>query len=160
MAKRSEAELRQRQTPRGLVTHAREYLSAAKIVAASAGFDDAHGGLKRRGLHHPYYFLAGHSIELSLKAMLLADGLTHARLKKIGHDLEKAWRCARNISANASRRELFDAYEDDLKLLNIHYREKDLEYRMTGYFSLPFARNLLEGAREFVLAADQVVSAI
>lgn len=158
MVKRTEAELVERQTPRGLVTHAREYFVTAEIVATAVGFDDDHGGLKRRGLIHPYYYLAGHSIELSLKAILLANGTLHAKLQKIGHDLTKAWALARAVATDQYHRELFDSYEEDLKLLNVHYHAKDLEYRITGHFSLPRARVILEAAREFFEAANVIVS--
>jgi hypothetical protein len=156
--RRTPEELLERQTPRGLVTHACEYFMAAEIVATAVGFGDDHGGLKRPGLTHPYYYLAGHSIELSLKAMLLANGHTHAQLQNFGHDLTKVWTLARALSTDKPHRNLFDAYKNDLKLLNVHYQAKDLEYRVTGHFSLPRARVILEAAREFFEAANVIVS--
>ncbi len=158
MPKRSSEELVERQTPRGLVTHAREYFMTAEIVATAVGFGDDHGGLKRPGLTHPYYYLVGHSIELSLKAILLANGDSHAKLQKIGHDLTKAWVLARAVATEQRHRELFDSYGADLKLLNVHYHAKDFEYRITGHFSLPQARVILEAAREFFEAANRIVS--
>jgi hypothetical protein len=39
--------------------------------------------------------LAGHSLELALKAYLLHVGRTERDLKDIGHDLTKAWECCK-----------------------------------------------------------------
>jgi len=40
--------------------------------------------------------LAGHSLELGLKAFLLQTGRTESELRSLGHDLAKTWDDARN----------------------------------------------------------------
>jgi hypothetical protein len=82
-SKISPAELRERQTPRGLVTHARGFFDAAALIVSTVGLDAGGAHLRKPGFHHPFYYLSGHSIELSMKAILLASGRSHADLKKI-----------------------------------------------------------------------------
>lgn len=158
MAKRTEAELVERQTPRGLVTHAGEYFKTAEIVATSVGFDDIHGGLKRPGYMHPFYFLTGHSLELAMKAILLENGHTHAKLRSYGHDLVKAWTLVRPTLKDRKHRAVYVEFKKALELLNVYYQAKDLEYRVTGQFSLPRARTILDAAREFWTIANVVIA--
>lgn len=50
--------------------------------------------IRHSGENYPsdfFGFLASHSLEFVLKSFLLTKGLAQKELKKIGHDLVKAW---------------------------------------------------------------------
>jgi hypothetical protein len=93
-------------TPLGFLTHAQEFLAAGELVLNHA-----------TAVSLPAYFLLGRSIELSLKAFLLARGV-----------------------------EKLDSQEAAIiKLLSYDYAEKSFEYRVTrGVYSLPMI-NVTEG---------------
>jgi hypothetical protein len=134
------------ETSSGFVLHAKEFLVAAELV------------LNRQGASLPVYFLFGRSIELSLKAFLLQQGMGARDLKskKFGHDLAA-------LFAAAKERELekwvsFDEREVGvLQLLNYDYLEKRFEYRVTGgTYHLPLidvteqvARKLVHGIQKY-----------
>ncbi len=141
------------QTPRGLVTHAREFLKAAQLIANQVGADDLTGGLRENAYHNPFYHLCGHSLELSMKATLLAVGRTHDELRRIGHDLD---RCLSEM------RKLYPAHNYDehaglIALLNQSYLEKKFEYRITGAGRWPHVFPLLYVVEEFSIWADEIV---
>ena len=110
----------------------------------------------------PAYFLLGRSVELSLKAYLLACGMTVKELasRKFGHNLV-------SLLAEAHRRGLSKQVEIKsieagvLELLSFDYAEKRLEYRVTGgVYYLPqiditeeIARKLVSGLEVFCSTA-------
>jgi len=86
----------------------------------------------------PYYLLA-HGIELQLKAYLLSKGYTVKQLRSFneyGHNLEKLLKESKinniNELVNLSEQE-----ESTIHLLNETYKEKELEYFISGYSSYP-----------------------
>lgn len=72
-----------RTTPLGMIRYAHEFMEAALAVDEKMG--------KRPGFKNvapiPALYLVGHSIELSLKAFLLSQGVTLRQIKTLGHDL-------------------------------------------------------------------------
>ena len=117
-----------RETPSGLLLHSREFVIAAGLVLNKAS-----------GVSLPAYFLLGRSIELSLKAYLLACEMTIKELasRTFGHNLA-------SLFAEACRRGLLDKVKIEpleagvLELLSYDYVEKRLEYRVTdGTYHLP-----------------------
>jgi hypothetical protein len=66
---------------REYLDRAQEYFSAVEILAPRLTADTI----------APIGLLASHAIELGLKAYLLHIGRSERDLKKIGHDLRKAW---------------------------------------------------------------------
>lgn len=110
------------ETAAGLLCHAREFLCAAELLLSNS-----------EQVSLPSYFLLGRSVELSLKAFLLACGMTRRELKsrKYGHDLEALLDEAimRGIEREVS---IKDVERGVLQLLNLDYLEKRLEYRVTG----------------------------
>jgi hypothetical protein len=135
------------ETPAGFLLHAREFFDAANAVL-----------MHRNTVSLPSYFLLGRSIELSLKAYLLASGVTQRELKsrKFGHDLSALCKeaMARGIKSKIT---ITDIEIGTLLLLNFDYLEKRLEYRVTGgTYALPhievttqFAQKLANGLDHF-----------
>lgn len=121
--------------PLGSLRLASEYLAAATRVLPPPTTDLEAFRMK---ISFPAYFLAGHSIELSLKAFLLGRGTTKEELRsrKFGHKLDA-------LLVEARRRRL----GNEVKLprdeagaiveLNYCYSGKELEYVETGYRRLP-----------------------
>lgn len=79
----------------------------------------------------PVLYLLGHSIELSLKAYLRQHGLTVHQLRKVGHDLGKCYRKAKELGL-LSAWQPTPEQEAELRVLNVLYEAKDLEYIRTG----------------------------
>ena len=110
------------ETPQGFLKHAQEFWIAADIVLN-----------KMECVSLPAYFLLGRSIELSLKAFLLHQGVCIHKLRKkqFGHNL---WA----LLDEARKRGLEDHIKLEvidlgvIQLLSIDYAKKRLEYRMTG----------------------------
>lgn len=140
-------------TPAGFLCHAREYLAAAELVLNKTEY-----------VSLPSYFFFGRSIELSLKAFLLACGMTESELKfrKFGHNLEALLDEA--IKRGLENEVLIEDVEKGvLQLLNYDYLEKRFEYRVTGgTYYLPLidvteriTRKLANRLDEFCTKANQ-----
>lgn len=84
------------------------------------------------------YYLLGHAIELYLKSFLIARGtqISVLRSRPYGHDLE-------SLLAESRRRKLGRVLKlskidmDLILLLNVHYKEKRLEYHVNGLYQFP-----------------------
>jgi HEPN domain-containing protein len=114
-------------------TSAREYLKAASDL-----FD--HGWIDPIP---PIIFLVGQSIELSLKAFLRGAGFKDSQLRIISHDIEEAFRKAKE---NGIERH-FNEKPDDItliRLINLPYKSKDLQYVKTGIKTRPSVQPILE----------------
>ena len=115
-----------RTTGMGLWTDAREMFEAATLVANSPSLATS----------SPSYYLAGHGLEVVLKAYLRSCGHSLKALRDIGHDIEAAAR-------EAVDHELGQHYTlspEDLAaiaLLSTYYKRKHFEYRVVGYQRLP-----------------------
>jgi len=109
-----------------------------------------------RKLIGPAYFLAAHSIELSLKAFLLARGESYSAVRKMGHDLVA-------LMVRARRRKIGREVELDRRIcsqlvpLTERYgREFRFEYFEPGIFQVPdlerlvlFSMHLATGLRSY-----------
>lgn len=116
------------ETAVSLLRHAQEFLAAAELVLNRTDH-----------ISLPSYFLLGRSVELSLKAFLLACGMTRDELKsrKFGHDLKALLQEAidRGLENEVP---IQDVEKGVLKLLNYDYSEKRFEYRVNdGTYYLP-----------------------
>ena len=115
-------------TSSGLWRFARDYAVAADAAQKAAG----------DRFSHPVYFLHGRSIELALKAFLVARGTPYKTLKfrPYGHDimmlLKEARRRRLGQFVKLGRAELLS-----LKHLNDEYSAKNYEYIVTGSFVAP-----------------------
>lgn len=121
---------------------AQMYLTAADAVRGSkvAGTDEI-----------PAMFLYGRTIELALKAFLLARGETTQclRKKELGHDLSALYRLARR--RQMGREVLLAKREADaVERLSGPYAAKRLEYRRSGPYSLPMTPAVASAAKRLV----------
>ncbi len=136
-----------RTTGMGLWTDADQMLRAAKHLLKAKEFE----------ISSPLYFLLGHSIELSFKAYLRAQGASLDALKNIGHDLERARSSASNAGIDGIV-QLTGEEVSAIALLNEYYVRKEFEYRVTGSKVYPPAA-LLVGIIERVLGATRNICA-
>jgi len=118
-----------RTTPFGMWRYGDDFRKAA--VAVLSVHNDRH--------FMPYYFLLGQSIELSLKAFLLARGMELEELrKKYGHNLKK-------LLDESRRRKLGTEVKLDqvhcgaIHILGIEYLGRRFQYIRTGGMLLPEA---------------------
>ncbi len=84
----------------------------------------------------PVMYMAGHSIELILKAYLIHYGVEEGKLKGIGHDLEKCHKKAKDFSLS----DIVKLDSDDievLQVLNTLYKSKELNYLRKGVKTFP-----------------------
>lgn len=129
-------QLEQPEPPRtsamGLCTGAKEFVEAAKTVFVQGA-----------RWSQPTYYLLGHAIELALKAMLLADGVSLDDLKnKYGHNL---MRCARSVMERGEPfAGIIQGKLDEIELLNVYYQAKEFEYWVTGFKTYPRPEALIE----------------
>lgn len=86
----------------------------------------------------PYFFLLGQSIELSLKAFLLARGipLSELRSRKYGHNLKALLDEARHRKLG-NEVKLKNTHCAVIHLLGIEYLGKRFQYIKTGSMSIP-----------------------
>ena len=148
--------LRERQTSRGLLTHAKEFHAAALLIADSVGYDDLTGGLVDTKFHNPFYYLCGHSLELAMKASLLIDS-DHERLKQLGHRLAV---CLNQMqSVYPAYQSQYNEHREIIDLLDVSYSAKEFEYRITGFVKWPVPSQLLYVVEDFLLIADRIVGA-
>ena len=134
-------------SPHILLIGAEKYLESAKAVCRPAISERERMTCRAS---FPAYFLVGHSIELSLKAFLLAKGIGLSELrKKFGHDLAKLIsECRRRKLGRQSK--LSKNQVVDIKLLSLSYKHKLLEYMEVGTYSLPHYWIICETATKLV----------
>ncbi len=84
----------------------------------------------------PALYLAGHGIELSLKAYLRHHQVSVRQLQKLGHDLDRCYRRAVELGLHDVIKP-HGAEEGALGLLNGLYAAKELEYIRTGMKHFP-----------------------
>ncbi len=135
-------------TPAGLWRYAREYLEAAELIRPK---DYTHK------LSAPTCYLLGHSIELLLKAFLLAKGRSLDDLVDIGHDLQRALEEADSAnlvafapSENDYRglQELVDIIQDEYKFHGFRYFKRGLKRRPDLRTGIPAVSSILDGVSE------------
>ena len=116
-------------TPIGLLRRAQEFFAAGDVVLRATGDK----------VSIPAYFLFGHSIELSLKAFLLAKGVKIKVLKgrKFGHDLSSLLGAAQERGLATVLR-IKDREAGTIELLSYDYMAKRFEYHVTDTYYLPF----------------------
>ncbi len=118
-------------SPLGFHRYASEFLRAAQGFKINDGFSPV-----------PYYLIC-RSMELSLKAFLLAKGFPKRRLKErnLGHDLEKILKKAISMGLDKFF-SLSPQHTEEIRKANKYYASKGFEYfevikAMTGYRNLP-----------------------
>lgn len=118
-------------SPLGFHRYASEFLRAAQGFKINDGFSPV-----------PYYLIC-RSMELALKAFLLAKGLPKKKLKErnLGHDLEKVLNKAISMGLNKVV-SISPQHKMELRKANNYYASKGFEYfevirAVTGYQNLP-----------------------
>ena len=135
-----------RTTSAGLWRFSRDYLQAAALVSKANNGE----------FSHPAHFLFGRSIELVLKAFLLARGVPYSRLRNppYGHSLS-------NLLKESRRRRLgleCQLGKNEIKtilLLDKEYSTKRHEYIVTGSFAAPKNMSLLFLTTKLVTSLDR-----
>ena len=136
-------------TPLGLWERAKEFAEAGNVVA-----DSAEGRL-----WIPAYYLWGHSIELSLKAFLFANGvpLLKLRSKELGHDLKALVTEAE--SQGIKRKVHLSAREiGEIHVLSDEYVAKRFEYHEAEDYHLPYRDRTKRLAGKLVLLIGHTVN--
>lgn len=128
------------------LTDATQYRRAAEVLHA-AQFAE---------LSSPQYFLIAQSIELFLKAFIIANGGTQRELTKrdIRHSLSRLFERAvvlGYVSRSAKSRAVVD-------LLDPHHAEHSFRYRKTGYKTYPTIREALDTLSRMEREISPVVS--
>lgn len=135
----------------------------------SSEFYEAARSLQRPESYSPvHYYLYCRSLELVLKAYLLAKGISKKKLKnKFRHDLEKTLRKADSLGLGGTV-SISDEQRVHLALANAHYKSKAFEYfevstwfrRMKGQSKLPsldvldsLVGSLLDGIKQICVEA-------
>jgi len=145
-----------RTTAFGTWRFADDYRRAAVAVQGAAQYD--------MDISAPRYYLMGHAIELSLKAFLLAKGVSLEELRSMklfGHDLEKCLERADSLGFKDNV-QLNEGERGWISLLNKTYKKKEHEYITTGYIEWPphqslflIVENILSGIKEVCVAATR-----
>lgn len=120
-----EEQLGSRLSSRGLFNYAKTfYNSFSELVRI-----DSH----TTQFHPVQYYLASHSLELSMKSLLRELGYTYDQLVNLKHDLEKILKEVQQ----SDEIEFTDTEVTVIKALNVHYSVKELEYFIRGYKEFP-----------------------
>lgn len=142
-----------RTTPIGLVRYAKEFHDAA------LGTDDTLG--MKPGYEIiapvPVLCLIGHSMELSLKAFLLHNGVTLRELRiQFGHNLGKCFKKAKELGLLGAV--AFDEHElGAFSVLNELYSTKQLEYIVTGAKTFPIFGHIQSMSQKLVETIGSMV---
>jgi HEPN domain-containing protein len=129
------------------LTDAKEYLAAARVLSAS----------QTANVTSPQYFLIAQSIELFLKAFIIASGGTQAGLRKrdMRHSLI-------NLAENATDRGYESTSEKTMaviRLLDPHHAEHSFRYRKVGFKTYPTIREGLDTLSRMDREISPVVAA-
>ena len=141
-----------RLSPLGFQTWAKQFLKAAQAIEDTDEFFPVR------------YFLTCRTIELALKAYLLARGCSRKELKdKIRHDLCRALKKAQGESL-AEVVELSDAEREAVNKANVPYNSKRFEYfevvdAMRGFPDRPDAALLLGVAEKLAIGVQATCEA-
>jgi hypothetical protein len=122
----------ERTTPIGMARYAFEFLEAARTVDDKIGSQPGYEIVPPI----PVLYLAGHAIELSLKAYLLSRGVALREVRQLGHNLHACLRKAKELG-------LLDIVQftgqemGAVEILDGLYSTKQLEYIVTGAKQFP-----------------------
>ena len=138
----------QRVTPLGMMRYSIEYFAAAEATDNAIGDDDGYEFVAPSSIT----FLMGRAIELALKAYLISRGTPREDLTKraiLGHDLQLCLQRATDLGL-CEKLDLSNTDLGVLKVLNAVYREKQLEYFVGGFRTLPVFGPLQDVAKKIM----------
>ena len=105
----------------------------------------------------PVLYLIGHSMELSIKAYLLQNGLTLRELRRrYGHDLHKCMKKAKELGL-LNMVKLDDGEITAFDALAELYSTKQLEYIVTGEKEFPITGSLYSASQKLLGAICPLV---
>ena len=105
-------------------------------------------------------FVLALALELALKSVLRKDGASEAELKRISHDVERAYDCVLRAHPDLPRLRINPARVRVLALLGLYYKDKTLEYTSVGWYEAPKLYVLRGMVREAIgFALDHVYGA-
>ncbi|MBL8207946.1 MAG: hypothetical protein JNM09_27175 [Blastocatellia bacterium] len=133
-------------SPRAFLVYAADFLNAHKSYKSAKPFSPAS------------YYLVCRSLELSLKAYLLANGVTRQEIKNqkmLGHDLQKLLQKAVTLKIN-SISSISPTQEQEIQKANGWYARKGFEYfelqnLVDGNETLPDMSVLIEIADQLIV---------
>jgi hypothetical protein len=135
-------ELERRTTPRGLINYAKEYYKGYETINREHPKDIDCLSVK--------YYLLCHSLELALKSRLRLNGLSYLELKKLGHDLTK---CIKILTEKYEF--TFDSRTNEMiTCLNQYYSNKEFEYFVMGYKSVPVITEIAQSVHSVIKKVD------
>lgn len=141
-----------RTTPEGLITYSKEFRKAALATDDKLGMEDGYEIVAPV----PVMYLVAHSIELSIKAYLLHKGQTLRQLRKVGHDICKALKKAKELGIGQVV-EITEIEMGALQVLNDLYSKKELNYIVTGFKKFPMFGPLQELSEKLLQGvADEI----
>ena len=119
----------------------KNYFDAAELV----------GKEYSRHIFLPYYYLLGHSIELSLKAFLVGRGMkaSELRKRKYGHNLSALLKESRRRKLGIQVK-LSEVDMGVIRLLDFEYAAKKYEYSERGLYRLPDAKLSIQVAHRLL----------
>jgi hypothetical protein len=143
----------ERTTPVGLARYATDFFEAALAADDKLGKKVGHEVIAPI----PVMFLVGQSIELALKAYLLAKGVELRQLRRdYGHELHRSLRKAKELGL-LNVVALSEEEEGVIELLDSLYSTKQLQYIVTGAKTFPVFGPLESVARKLVYGIGPVV---
>jgi hypothetical protein len=138
---------------RSLLSEAEEFYKAAVLL-----FDArTHQHLPMADLAGVTSYLIGHSLELLLKAVLFSNGYTEDGLRKIGHDLNRAAALVVELQIGTIS-EMVDRDQFAISDLNAVYKDKRLEYTITGLIRLPHHDSFLKFLGHLIELAKPIIN--
>jgi hypothetical protein len=129
---------------RGFLTDAESYLLAAQKLEQSLEGPPSSAE----------YYLACHSIELMLKAFILINGGTEDEVRKIRHDLLKAWERATELGLCPKDKRIGEV----VTMLAPYHLDHGFRYRQTRFVTLPVYSELCEIVERFVQEVGPAVN--
>lgn len=115
----------------GILNRSKSFLECADIIKDNIEPDPTHTIYP-----FPMYYLYAHALELAIKSYIDFVFQSEDKLKKIGHDIERAWNTAieNDIENFFLVNEEFKAV---INILNPIYKTKSLEYHKSGLWQQP-----------------------
>lgn len=122
----------QKTTALGLIRYAHEFIEAALAVDESIGTRPGYEIVAPI----PALYLAGHSIELTLKAYLVHKGVSLNGIRNLSHNLDACYKKSKELGLLTHV--TFESQEEGaFEILNVLYSTKQLEYIVTGMKNFP-----------------------
>jgi hypothetical protein len=102
----------------------------------------------------PVYYLFLHAVELALKSYLYSQGVDEGGLRKIGHDLETAWKEAVRLGICELCSEC-EKLQECIQIIGPIYRGNKLEYFYPGQKRLPAVEYIHKSSGRIISVLDE-----